>query len=108
MPLTPMQPELAPEPFHRPGWVYEEKYDGWRIVAYKDGQSVRLMSRTGVDHAPPLPRNHCCHCWLATAPAGLDGEVCVFDDQLISQIHLLGRDDPSLISTPPIYMVFDC
>jgi ATP-dependent DNA ligase len=31
-----MQPELAPEPFHRPGWVYEEKYDGWRIVAYKD------------------------------------------------------------------------
>jgi ATP-dependent DNA ligase len=31
--LRPMQPELAPEPFHRPGWVYEEKYDGWRIVA---------------------------------------------------------------------------
>jgi len=25
-----MQPELAPESFHRPGWVYEEKYDGWR------------------------------------------------------------------------------
>jgi bifunctional non-homologous end joining protein LigD len=38
----------------------------------------------------------------------LDGEVCVFDDQLVSQIHLLGRDDPSLISTPPVYMVFDC
>jgi hypothetical protein len=19
---------------HRPGWVYEEKYDGWRVVAY--------------------------------------------------------------------------
>ena len=36
--FTPMQPELAPEPFQRPGWIYEEKFDGWRIVAYKDGQ----------------------------------------------------------------------
>jgi hypothetical protein len=24
-------------PFHREGWIYEEKYDGWRMVAYKDG-----------------------------------------------------------------------
>ena len=22
-------------PFHKPGWVYEEKYDGYRAVAYK-------------------------------------------------------------------------
>ena len=35
-----MQPELASEPFHLPGWVYEEKYDGWRIVAYKDLRSL--------------------------------------------------------------------
>jgi len=27
----------AHEPFHRDGWVYEEKYDGWRMIAYKDG-----------------------------------------------------------------------
>jgi hypothetical protein len=26
--ITSMQPTLAREPFHRPGWVYEEKYDG--------------------------------------------------------------------------------
>ena len=25
-----------PEPFHRPGRVYEEKSDGFRIVAYKE------------------------------------------------------------------------
>ena len=24
-----------PEPFHRDGWIYEEKYDGWRMVAEK-------------------------------------------------------------------------
>ena len=25
------------QPFHRDGWVYEEKIDGWRMLAYKDG-----------------------------------------------------------------------
>ncbi len=32
-----MHPTLVATPFHRDGWVYEEKYDGWRMVAYKDG-----------------------------------------------------------------------
>jgi ATP-dependent DNA ligase len=45
-----MVPTLVREPFHRDGWVYEEKVDGWRIVAYKDGDRVRLLSRHGVDH----------------------------------------------------------
>lgn len=39
-----MAPVLA-KPFHRDGWVYEEKYDGWRMVAYKNGSAVRLVSR---------------------------------------------------------------
>ena len=43
------------KPFHRDGWVYEEKYDAWRIVAFKDGQRVRLVSRTGRDHAKRFP-----------------------------------------------------
>ena len=45
-----MSPTLT-KPFHRPGWVYEEKVDGWRMVAYKDGTSVRLVSRAGKDHS---------------------------------------------------------
>src|SRR5262245_44065251 len=32
------------------GWVYEEKVDGWRLLAYKDGARVRLVSRNGCDH----------------------------------------------------------
>ena len=42
-------------PVHRPGWVYEEKYDGWRIVAYKNGERVRLVSRTGMEHSRTFP-----------------------------------------------------
>src|SRR5262245_64734543 len=48
--ISPMHPTLVREPFHGDGWSYEEKYDGWRIVAYKDGESVRLVSRNGRDH----------------------------------------------------------
>jgi ATP-dependent DNA ligase len=39
-----MAPTLVREPFHRDGWVYEEKVNGWRIVVYKGGDRVRLLS----------------------------------------------------------------
>jgi bifunctional non-homologous end joining protein LigD len=45
-----MAPTLVRPPFHRDGWVYEEKIDGWRMLAYKDGPRVRLISRNAVDH----------------------------------------------------------
>ena len=27
-----MHPTLVARAFHRKGWVYEEKYDGWRLT----------------------------------------------------------------------------
>jgi bifunctional non-homologous end joining protein LigD len=50
LPLIPMAPTLVRPPLHRDGWVYEEKVDGWRMLAYKDGSPVRLISRQAVDH----------------------------------------------------------
>jgi bifunctional non-homologous end joining protein LigD len=105
-----MQPELAPEPFHRPGWVYEEKLDGWRMIAYKDGPRVRLVSRTGVDHTARFPEIAAAVAGLLAPQLILDGEVCVFDDQLVSQLHLLGwgGTDAAAVQTPPVFMAFDC
>jgi hypothetical protein len=40
-----MAPTLVRDPFHRDGWVFEEKVDGWRMLAYKDADRVRLVSR---------------------------------------------------------------
>ena len=45
-----MQPTLVSRPFHREGLVYEEKVDGYRMVAHKDGAAVKLVSRQGIDH----------------------------------------------------------
>jgi hypothetical protein len=35
------------QPFHRDGWVYEEKIDGWRMLAYKDGEASTWSAATG-------------------------------------------------------------
>lgn len=39
--------EVPRRPFHHPGWVYEEKADGWRALVYKDAAGGRLVSRNG-------------------------------------------------------------
>ena len=47
--LKPMLARLVSGPFDRPGWVYEEKYNGYRILAYKEGQNITLLSRNDKD-----------------------------------------------------------
>ncbi len=49
--VAPMQPTLIAKSFHREGWIYEEKVDGWRMVAYKAGAAVKLVSRQGTPRA---------------------------------------------------------
>jgi hypothetical protein len=46
----PMAPTLVRKPFHRDGWVYEEKVDGWRMLAYKDGERVRWLATMPAEH----------------------------------------------------------
>lgn len=73
-----MVPTLVPDPFHRPGWVYEEKVDGWRMVAFKDGAHVRLLSRNGVDHTRRFPDLATAISKLSARTVVLDGEVAIF------------------------------
>jgi ATP-dependent DNA ligase len=30
-----------------PGWIHEIKHDGFRIIAYRNGNAVRLLTRNG-------------------------------------------------------------
>lgn len=72
---APKAPALVREPFHCNGWVYEEKVDGWRILAYKDGQRVRLVSRHGVDHTQRFADIAAAITKLSARALVLDGEV---------------------------------
>lgn len=43
--VSPMLATLVDAPFSEPIWIYEEKYDGVRILAYKKRSEAALMSR---------------------------------------------------------------
>lgn len=38
----------------------------------------------------------------------LDGEVCIFDRQLMSRFEWLRHGKPVDVATPPMFMAFDC
>ena len=106
--VTVMQADEVTRPFHRDGWVYEEKYDGWRMVAYKNGTGVRLVSRAGKEHSRHFAELAAAIRALPPATLILDGEVAIFDDRLISRFEWFRKRPEDVASTPPIYMAFDC
>ncbi len=91
---------LVGVPFHRVGWVYEEKVDGYRILAYKDNARVRLVSRNGVDHTRRYTDGAAAVARLRPSTLVLDGELAVFDERLRSRFD-------SVVATPPVLIAFD-
>src|SRR6516165_10375447 len=102
-----MSPTLVREPFHRDGWIYEEKVDGWRILAYKDGPRVRLVSRNGRDHTRRFAGIAAAVAKLAARALVLDGEVAIYDERLRSRFDWLREPDAEAVATPPVLMAFD-
>jgi bifunctional non-homologous end joining protein LigD len=94
-------------PFHTKGWIYEEKVDGWRMLAVKGDGRVRLVSRRDRDHTRRFPDIAAAVLSLTPKTLILDGEVAVFDRHLVSRFEWLRHihhEDPS---TPPVYIAFD-
>ena len=104
---VPTAPTLVRGPFHRDGWVYEEKVDGWRMLAYKDGDRVRLVSRNGRDHTRRFADLAAAVAKLSARTLVLDGEVAMYDQRLRSRFDWLREPDPDAVATPPLLMVFD-
>jgi len=105
--ITLMHPTLIASPFHREGWVYEEKYDGWRILACKADGRIQLLSRNGRDHARRFGELAKVIGTIEESTLILDGEVASFDEHLISRFEWLRHGTRESLSTPPMYMVFD-
>jgi len=94
---------LVDAPFHEPGWIYEEKYDGIRIVATKDGRHVRLVTRNLIDRTTDFPEIAAAIARLPAPTLVLDGEIVVFDAGGVSRFQLFGAD----ARRQPVYVVFD-
>ena len=101
--ISPMLATLVPEPFTRPNWVFEEKYDGVRILAYKEGTKVTLISRNAIDRTERYPGVAAAVAKLASPTLLLDGEVIVRDRKGVSRFQLLQQSKGH-----PEYAVFDC
>jgi len=88
-------------------WLYEIKFDGYRIVARIDGANVQLITRNGHDWTAKLPV-------LAQAirdlkiPSGwLDGEIVVAADDGVPNFQLLQNAFDSDKTAQIAYYVFD-
>jgi bifunctional non-homologous end joining protein LigD len=109
--IPPMLATLVPAPFDDADWLFEVKWDGFRVEAVVEAGTVQLWTRGRQDAAgyfgpflsPPT--------WLRATDAVLDGEVIALDHRgepdfalLQAQIRRRGADtgDGQLI-----YQVFD-
>ena len=103
-------------PFTREGWVFELKYDGYRLLAERSGREAFLRSRAGHDLTATFPE-------IARAVRGLpyedlvlDGEVVVNDaegrpsfSRLQKRGRILNRPDAlrASVELPAVFHAFD-
>src|SRR3954449_4237208 len=118
LPLAPpIQPQLARAAKELPqgdGWRYEPKWDGFRTIAFRDGDEVRLQSRNGKPMNRYFPEVIEQVLALPAERVVLDGEMVVTVDgiqefDLLSQrIHpAASRVEKLSKETPADYVAFD-
>ncbi|HEV8143235.1 MAG TPA: non-homologous end-joining DNA ligase, partial [Methylomirabilota bacterium] len=72
---------LAAQPFSRPGWLFEVKYDGVRVLAERDGAAVELYGRAGQSFTARYPEIVAALRTLQLPRFVLDGEVVALDER---------------------------
>jgi len=86
--VSPMLATLVDEPFDRPGWIFEIKWDGYRAIAETTSRSIRLYSRNHKSFeerfAPVVVALR-----SLKRTAVLDGEIVALDEHGRSSFQLL-------------------
>ena len=102
-----------------PGWTFEQKFDGMRVIALVSPRNVRLMTRNGRDKATQFPEIVDALRALARRlrrPIVLDGEIVAIQRGVPAQFQALQSrmqlKDPELIAEkstrePASLVVFD-
>ena len=114
--IQPMLASIAEDPFDNPNWLFEIKWDGYRVISFIENGKVRMVSRNQNDLGPRYPELRELPKLVHATTAILDGEVVVLDEQgrpsfsLMQQrtgIRAHGRQAASRPDLPILYYVFD-
>ncbi len=88
-----LKPQLATlvdgVPHHAPDWLYEMKFDGYRVVVRIEGDDVRLYTRNGHDWSAKLPHLVEAFRALPAKWAWVDGEIVMLDREGIPNFQAL-------------------
>ncbi len=91
--IKPCQPILAGKVPEGDGWLHELKHDGYRVLALKDGERVRLWSRNGRDWSAEFVAITAAMCALPFKRVMLDGEAVTHCLEGLPDFHrLMSRD----------------
>jgi ATP-dependent DNA ligase len=99
---------------HESGWLYEPKWDGFRCLAFRQGDEVILQSKAGQPLGRYFPEIVAALLALPARKFVLDGEIVIRSgagldfDALLQRIHpAASRIQKLSQETPSTYMVFD-
>ncbi|QXI51060.1 DNA ligase D [Pseudomonas alvandae] len=108
MPET-LKPELATLVESAPDgdWLYEIKFDGYRVMARIDNGDVRLITRNGHDWTHKLPKQAEALAALGLESAWLDGEMVVANEQGVPDFQALQNAFDAGSSGKIAYYLFD-
>ena len=118
LPVRHIRPMLAKAgaAFSDPRWVYELKFDGYRLLARKQAEAVTLYSRAGLDLSSTFPEVADVIRALPYETFIVDGEVVVHDAQGLpsfSRLQSRGRlrrridAERAAVRHPATFHVFD-
>ena len=105
--LFPQLATLVDEVPSGDGWVYELKFDGYRIVTRIEDGDVRLFTRNGNNWTGKMKSLADEIAKLGLASAWLDGEVVVMNAKGVPEFQLLQNAFESSKTKDIVYFVFD-
>ncbi len=111
---APMEADTAREIPTGPEWEYEPKWDGFRCLAFRDGDAVHMSSKSGQPLARYFPEILDALQSIAAKKFVVDGELIVTQgrrldfDALLMRIHPAESRIQKLAGeTPATFLVFD-
>jgi bifunctional non-homologous end joining protein LigD len=103
--VEPMKAAIAAAPPYNGLWLYEVKFDGYRVLAIKNGKDVELWSRNKKPLQARFPEVAKAVARLAVKNCILDGKVCALDQSGRSSFQLLQNQGET--NHPVVYYAFD-